>query len=120
MLLTKNLTNDKLDTPYIGAFKILNVKNTTVELSLPDTKIFLKFHAFLIKKVPPDTPLATTWNYSTKEKYEIKRILQEKQREQKTEFLVKWKSYDISEAIWEPKTHLTNAQTAFKQFRKAA
>ena len=31
-LLTKNLTNDKLNTPYIGAFKILNVKNTTVEL----------------------------------------------------------------------------------------
>ena len=49
LLSTKNLTNDKLDTPYIGAFKILNVKNTTVELSLPDTKIFPKFHASLIK-----------------------------------------------------------------------
>ena len=68
LLSTRNLTNDKLDTPYIGAFKILNVKNTTVELSLPDTKIFLKFHASLIKKAPPDTPLTTTWNYSTKEK----------------------------------------------------
>ena len=80
LLSTKKLTNDKLDTPYIGAFKMVNVKNTTVELSLPDTKIFPKFHASLIKKNPPDTPLITTWNYSTKEEYEIKRILQKKTR----------------------------------------
>ena len=75
LLFIKNLTNDKLNTPYIGAFKMVNVKNTTVELSLPDTKIFPKFHASLIKKAPPDTPLARTWNYSTKEEYEIERIL---------------------------------------------
>ena len=76
-LSTKNLTNDKLDTPYIGTFKIINVKNTTVELFLPNTKIFPKFHVFWIKKTPPNTPLTTIWNYSPK-KYEIKRILQKK------------------------------------------
>ena len=119
LLSTKNLTDDKLDTPYIKAFKIVNVKNTTIELSLPDTRIFPKFHAFLIKKAPPDTPLTTNWNYSTKEKYEVERILQEKQGEQGAEFLVKWKRYDISETIWEPRAHLTNAQTVLKQFRKA-
>ena len=79
-LSTRNLTDDKLDTPYIGAFKMLNVKNTTVELSLPDIKIFPKFHASLIKKAPPDTPLTITWNYSTKEEYEIERILQKNKR----------------------------------------
>ena len=89
LLSTKNLTNDKLDTPYIGAFKILNVKNTTIELFLPDTRIFPKFHAFLIKKTPPDTPLTTTWNYSTKKEYEIERILQKKQGDQKAEFFGK-------------------------------
>ena len=98
-LSTKNLINNKLDTPYIGAFKILNVKNTTIELFLPNTKIFPKFHVSLIKKTPPDTSLTTTWNYSTKEEYEIKWILQKKQKEQKAEYLVKWKNYDISEAI---------------------
>ena len=45
-LSTKNLTNDKFDTPYIRAFRMVNVKNTTVELSLPDTRIFPKFYAF--------------------------------------------------------------------------
>ena len=119
LLSTKNLTNDKLDTPYIRAFKIVNVKNTTIELSLPDTRIFPKFHAFLIKKTPPDTPLVTSWNYSTKEKYELERILQERQGKQGAEFLVKWKRYGISEATWEPRAHLTNAQTILKQFRKA-
>ena len=119
LLSTRNLTNDKLDTPYIKAFTIVNVKNTTVELSLPDTRIFPKFHASLIKKAPPDTPLTTIWNYSTKEEYEMERILQERQKEQGAEFLMKWKGYDISEATWEPKAHLTNAQTTLKQFRKA-
>ena len=98
---------------------MLNVKNTTVELFLPDTKIFLKFHASLIKKVLPNTLLTTTWNYSTKKEYEIERILQKKQGDQRVEFLVKWKNYDISEATWEPKVHLKNAQTALKQFRRA-
>ena len=118
LLSTKNLTDDKLDTPYIRAFKIVNVKNTTVELFLPDTRIFPKFHAFLIKKAPPDTPLTTTWNYSTKEKYEMERILQERQGEQRAKFFVKWKGYNISKATWEPKAHLTNAQTVLRQFRK--
>ena len=118
LLSTKNLTDDKLDTFYIKAFKIIKVKNTTVELSLPDTRIFPKFHAFLIKKAPPNTPLITTWNYSTKEKYEMERILQERQKNQRAEFLVKWKRYDISKTIWEPKAHLTNAQAALRQFRK--
>ena len=119
LLSTKNLTNDKLDTPYTGTFRMVNVKNTTVELSLPDTKKIPKFYASLIKKAPPDTPLATTWNYSTKEEYEIKRILHERQREQGAEFFVKWKGYDISKATWEPKAHLKNAQTALRQFRRA-
>ena len=108
-LSTKNLTDNKLDTPYIKTFRVVNVKNTTVELSLPDTRIFPKFHASLIKKAPPDTPLTMIWNYLTKEKYEMERILQERQREQNAKFLVKWKRYDISEATWEPKIHLTNA-----------
>ena len=97
---------------------MLNVKNITVELSLPDRRIFPKFHAFLIKKAPPDTPLTTTWNYSTKEKFEIEKILQIKQGDQGAEFLVKWKNYGISEATWEPKAHLKNDQTALRQFRK--
>ena len=80
-LWTKNLTEDKLDTPYVGAFKIINVKNTTVELVLSNTKISPKFHAFLMKKTPPDTPLTTIWNYSTKKykKYEYYKKKNKKQ-----------------------------------------
>ena len=119
LLSTKNLIDNKLDTTYIGAFKMLNVKNTTIELSLFDTRIFPKFHASLIKKAPPDTPLITTWNYSTKKEYKMEKILQKKQGDQGAEFLVKWKNYDISETTWESKAHLKNTQTVLKQFRKA-
>ena len=49
----------------------------------------------------------------------MERILQKKQKEQGAKFLVKWKRYDISEAIWEPRAHLTNAQITLRQFRKA-
>ena len=75
-----------MDTPYIKTFILMNMKNTTVELSLLNTKIFLKFHVFLIKKVPPDTPLTTTWDYSTKEKYEVKRILQKNKGNKRQSF----------------------------------
>ena len=60
------------------------MKNITVELSLPDTKIFPKLHASLIKKIPPNIPLTTTWNYSTKKIYEIERILQKKTKGSKS------------------------------------
>ena len=89
LLSTKNLINKKLDTPFIKAFKMVNVKNTTIKLYLPNTRNFPKFQVFFIKKIPPDAPLATIWNYSTIKEYEIKRILQKKQREQRAEFLVK-------------------------------
>ena len=61
LLLTRNSTNDKLNTPYIGAFKMLNVKNTTIEIFLPDKKIFPKFHASLIN-VTVRTQDSTTIN----------------------------------------------------------
>ena len=66
ILSTKNLTKNKLNTPYIGTFKIINVQNTTIELFLPNIRKIPKFHASLIKKTSSNTPLTTTWNYSTK------------------------------------------------------
>ena len=61
----KDLTDDKLGTFYIKPFKIMDVKNTTVEMYLFDTRIFPKFHVSLIKKIPPEIPLTTIRNYST-------------------------------------------------------
>ena len=115
--------NKKFDKRQIGYTIYWNIQNVECEKYHGRTiftrhENFPKFYAFLIKKTPPDTPLATTWNYSTKEEYEIERILQKKQGDQRAEFLEKWKNYDISKATWEPKVHLKNAQTALKQFRR--
>ena len=56
---TKTLTYDKFDTFYIKTFKIMNVKNTIMELCLPNIKIFSKFHVSFIIKIPLNTFLTT-------------------------------------------------------------
>ena len=60
LVYTENMTTDKLDTLYIGLYKIIDIKETTVHLSLLGTKIYLKFHVSLIKKVLPEIPLYET------------------------------------------------------------
>ena len=117
---TKNLTNDKLDRPFIGPFEVKSVRNTTVELALPETKIFPKFHASLVKKAPQGVPLCTSWAFSTGEEYEVERIIDERRQSNgQTEFLVKWKNYDVSDSTWEPRGNLDNARTALREFRRA-
>ena len=116
---TRNMTTDKLDTPYAGPYEVVGVKGTTVHLSLPETKTYPKFHASLIKKAPSGMPLCKTWNFSKKDEYEVERIIGEKQIDNKTHFLVQWKDYDISESTWEPRENLNNARAMLRQFRKA-
>ena len=47
---TKNLTDDRFDTFYIKAFKMMNMKNTTVELFLFDTIFSPQIPRFVDKK----------------------------------------------------------------------
>ena len=50
LLFIKNLTNDKLNNFYIKAFRIKNVKSVIALLTLLNTKTFLRFHTFMLKK----------------------------------------------------------------------
>ena len=51
LLSIKNLTNKKLDRPYIGAFKVKKVLGVVIILKLLDIGIFLKFYIRFLKKV---------------------------------------------------------------------
>ena len=62
LLSTKNLIEDKLESPYVGVFKVKKVTGTTVELGLPGTKTFPKFHASLVKKALPGTKMVIVTN----------------------------------------------------------
>ena len=48
---------NKLDVLYIGLYKVISVKGTTVYLSLLGIKIYFKFHVSLIKKALSEIPL---------------------------------------------------------------
>lgn len=57
-LSTKNLIEKKLDPVFIGAFLVKEIKGVVATLALPNTKIFPKFHVFLLKKAPDLSVLA--------------------------------------------------------------
>lgn len=117
LLSTKNLTDKKLDRPYVGAFEVQDIKGTTAHLKLPATGIFPKFHVGLLRKAPDGVPLAKDWHYQKKEEYEIEKIIDE--NKQTDEFLIKWKGFPDEENTWKPKRHLKNAQGSLRKFRKA-
>ena len=119
LLSTKNLTSDKLDKPFIGPYEVERVSGPVATLKLPGTKTFPKFHVSLLKSAPPSMPLATTWTYDVGDEYEVDKILDHKNEDGQTTFLVKWKGYPLSESTWEPRANLDHARTAMRKFRKS-
>ena len=41
--------------------------------------------------------------------YEVEAILRHRGKGARRQYLVSWKGYDLSEATWEPESHLANA-----------
>ena len=58
LLLTKNLTDKKLNRLYIKAFEVEKVLKVVVILKLLDISIFFKFYIEFLKKVLLKVPLA--------------------------------------------------------------
>ena len=52
------------------------------------------------------------------EEYEVDQILNSRLRQRKLQYLVLWKDYPISDAIWEATTHLQNAPEAIQAFHQ--
>jgi hypothetical protein len=50
------------------------------------------------------------------EEYEVEAILNKRVRHRRSEYLVKWKGYDKSEATWQTRDDLANAQTILDEF----
>ena len=113
----KNLTNKKLNKSFIETFQVEKIKDITTTLRLSNTKVFLKFHVELLKKVFASTSLTKHWFYEKKEKYEIKYIMNEKKTT--NEFLIKWKSFSNEKNIWKLKKHFKHAQEVLRKFKRA-
>jgi hypothetical protein len=118
----------KLDDKWRGPFHVLAKKGEAAyELELP---LSWKGHWVLngsrLKRFrPPSFPgqlqLGTCPNpiitAEGREEYEVEEILEQRQANGRTEYLVHWKDYGLEDDTWEPLENLKNAKEALSNFR---
>ena len=107
----------KLKRWYVGLFTIVKVVSPVAfRLDLPPGwQIHPTFHASNLKayirhpefewEVEPPPPELVDGNLE----YEVEAILRHRGKGARHQYLVSWKGYDLSEATWEPESHLANA-----------
>ena len=123
LLSTRNLRTfaphlpPKLKRRYVGPFTIVKVVSPVAfRLDLPPGwQIHPTFHASNLKayirhpdferEVEPPPPELVDGNLE----YEVEAILRHRGKGARRQYLVSWKGYDLSEATWEPESHLANA-----------
>lgn len=127
-LATKNIEtkreNKKLDYKYIGPYKIIEkISENNYRLDLPPkVRLHPVFHISLLETAK-DTIHAKYGNeHETEvegpEEYEVEEIRDMRIRNNKTEYLIKWKNYPESSNQWEPAKNLTHVQRLLKDFRR--
>ena len=111
--------SDKLDWKKLGPFKInKQISSVNYQLSLPQgMRIHPVFHVSLLEPAPKNAKLDRTTE-TTNEEYEVEKILDHRQGQQETEYLIKWKDYDHTENTWEPSSHLTGCQEELEVYRR--
>jgi hypothetical protein len=116
----------KMASKQEGPFKIEEVLGlVTYQLKLLESwRIHKVFHATLLHpyqenevygenyiQPPPDIE-------EGEEVYEVEQILKHRKRGRGYEYLIKWVSYLITEASWEPKSNLTGATNILQEYQE--
>src|SRR4051812_9927880 len=117
----------KLQHRFIGPYSIIaKISPVAYRLDLPpNLRIHPVFHVSLLRpyqdpntvahrSLPAPPPPAVTINDHLE--YEVERILDQRTRFRRNEFLVKWKGYPDHDATWEPEAHLKNAAELIQEF----
>jgi Chromo (CHRromatin Organisation MOdifier) domain len=109
-----------------GPFKIKDVLGpVTYQLKLPESwQIHKVFHAALL--CPSQENEVYGQNYiqplpdteEGEEVYEVEQILKHRKRGRGYEYLIKWVSYPITKALWEPKSNLTGATDIIQEYQE--
>jgi Chromo (CHRromatin Organisation MOdifier) domain len=109
-----------------GPFEIEEVLGpVTYQLKLPESwRIHKVFHAALLQPYQENEVYGE--NYirplpdieEGEEVYEVEQILKHRKRGRGYKYLVKWVSYPITEASWEPKSNLTGATDILQEYQE--
>jgi hypothetical protein len=119
---------------YIGPFTIARkVNDNAYELNLPPT--WRMHNVINISRLRPyhdgrqsfpsrprsdSRPPPDSVDEDGNEVWEVERVLRQRQRGRRTEYLVKWLGYPDWEATWEPAAHLRTAPEVLERFHAAA
>jgi len=116
--------NKKLKPRKLGPYKIIKkISPVSYKLELPkNIRIHPIIHVselepyyednFERKKEPPPPVIV-----NEDEEYEVEEILDKRKHYGKTQYLIKWKGYPLSEASWEPEKNL-NCPDLLEEFNK--
>jgi Chromo (CHRromatin Organisation MOdifier) domain len=118
----------KLANKFAGPYEVVQVVSpVAVKLSLPSgTKTHPVFHTSMLRpyvadetgeRTPPPPEPVIVGGF---EEYEVEQILTcPTEAWEKTQYLVKWKNYPVSDASWEPHSNLEGNE-ALQRFQKAS
>ena len=105
--------NKKFKPRRLGPYEIIKkISEVSYKLGLPPSiKIHPVIHVSSLepyyedefgRKQPPPPPITV----NNEEEYEVEEILDKRTHYRKTQYLVKWKGYPLSDASWEPESNL--------------
>lgn len=128
-LLNRNIRSSrpsqKLDHKRLGPFKIIKAINSvTFELELPESyRIANCFHTSLLEPVSEEylknmKPSLQPVIIDSHEEYYVDKILDMKQVDGRTYYLVKWYGYSDSDNTWEPVECLTGCEELLSEFNQ--
>jgi hypothetical protein len=128
-----NRPSSKLLSKWLGPFEILHLGDTpeTYQLKLPQTlAIHPIFHVNILKpyrqptscfanRDTPSHPEPSDIDIDGTPMFEVDRILAERTRRNRTEYLTLWQGYPPEDATWEPEDNVlhTDAYTDYIQHR---
>ena len=129
LLSTRNLQVDlhlpkKLRRKFVGPYKVIEVVSSLAyRLDLPpDWKVHPVFHVDTLKRYHQSTEFAREEKppppiiFAGEEEYEVEAILKHKGQGARCLYQVMWKGYPITEASWEPESHLQNAPQILEEY----
>ena len=130
----KHRPSKKLTEKYVGPYKVVKmVSPVAAKLDLPSSmKIHPVFHIALLKKLTlrpndwkqPDEVPPPPITIKDHEEYEVEKILDKRilkrGRGQSIQYFVLWKGYPMSDATWEPLSHLDHCKGLIEDYEASS